>query len=210
MILGLKSVDFELRFFLNDDESGPVDLVGSKQVPILRRQDGQCMAESMDIVRFVDEAYGDERLVSEEEEDEKLAKWISEVKPSVYRLAMPRWISKQAGLPEFATENAVKYFVDKKSKAIGDFAENLENSEALKLEAERKLMELEQLGFSEFQLGNPGWIHRGLLSVDDFHLFAILRSLTIVKDLKIPPKVKEYIYFVAEAAKVPLYFHVQM
>lgn len=43
------------------------------------------------------------------------------------------------------------------------------------------------------------------LSYDDVDLFARLRSLTVIKGLAIPPKVRAYLDYFEKAGDVPLY-----
>ena len=59
MIFGLKNLAFEKIVLLNDDESTPVGLIGKKVVPILIKENGEVMPESLDIVKDVDENYGE-------------------------------------------------------------------------------------------------------------------------------------------------------
>jgi len=62
MIFGFKDIGFDLITLLNDDEKTPIDLIGQKMVPILTTEDNTHMPESMDIIRFIDENYGDKVL----------------------------------------------------------------------------------------------------------------------------------------------------
>ena len=59
MILGLKNLPVELVVLANDDEATPIGLVGKKVVPILVKEDGTAMPESLDIVNYVDEHFGE-------------------------------------------------------------------------------------------------------------------------------------------------------
>lgn len=54
MIFGLKNLPVEVKALLNDDEKTPTSMVGKKVVPILQKQDGSFMPESMDIVQYID------------------------------------------------------------------------------------------------------------------------------------------------------------
>lgn len=74
IIFGLKNLPVENITLLNDDESTPVGLVGKKVVPILIKENGEAMPESLDIVNYVDETYG-EKLLSEEVRPE-ISDWM--------------------------------------------------------------------------------------------------------------------------------------
>ncbi|EPJ9885427.1 glutaredoxin 2, partial [Serratia marcescens] len=54
MIFGLKRLPIRLVTLLNDDETTPFNLIGQKMVPILVKDNGDAMPESLDIVRYVD------------------------------------------------------------------------------------------------------------------------------------------------------------
>ena len=81
---------------------------------------------------------------------------------------------------------------------MGPFAEALAKSEALIAEADAHLQELEPLVQSEQAVC-------GTLSEYDIHLFAMLRSLSIVKGITYPPKVEAYRQAIAKASGVPLH-----
>ena len=58
MIFGLRGIGFEHAILANDDEATPNKLIGKKMVPILVKNDGSAMGESLDIVRYVDSLSG--------------------------------------------------------------------------------------------------------------------------------------------------------
>ena len=53
MIFGLRDVAVEEVVLANDDEATPIGMIGSKQVPILQKEDGSFMGESLDICRYI-------------------------------------------------------------------------------------------------------------------------------------------------------------
>ena len=48
------------------------------------------------------------------------------------------------------------------------------------------------------------------LSISDFHLFAFLRSLSIVKDLAFPEKIKYYSQQISKSSSVPLHHSIAL
>ncbi|NHN85880.1 glutaredoxin 2 [Acetobacter musti] len=105
MIFGLKGMPYEPVVLLNDDVATPVSMVGKKMVPVLEKADGSFMAESMDIVAYVD-AMGTPVLTGPV--SEKIAAWLHGSSGPLYRLFLPR--AACAPLPEFATASARAYF----------------------------------------------------------------------------------------------------
>jgi len=63
MIFGLKNKPVELVVMLNDDEETPKRLIGQKMAPILQKQDGSAMPESMEIVHYVDQQDGEPLII---------------------------------------------------------------------------------------------------------------------------------------------------
>ena len=123
MIFGLRNVSVEEIVLLNDDEATPIRLIGAKQVPILQKPDGSHMGESLDIVRYVDELAGQARL--DETIRPAVQAWFDQVNKYYNHLVMPREVRLEPPLPEFATAEAIAYFVQKKEQNIGSFEQNL-------------------------------------------------------------------------------------
>ncbi|TCQ99433.1 glutaredoxin 2 [Neorhizobium sp. JUb45] len=178
-IFGLKKRSFEALFMLNDDVATPKRLVGKKVAPIFER-DGRHMAESMDIVAEVDALDGP---VLTGVTNPLLADWINHSTSTVYALAIPQWA--EADFPEFATTDARAYFKTNKEKAIGPFKDRLAESGRLIAAMNASLEDLAPMVKAADAVN-------GDLSTDDIHLFAHLRSLSIVRGLAYPKAVEEY------------------
>ena len=195
MIFGLKNIPFEMKTLLNDDEKTPVRMIGKKMVPILQTSHGEFMPESMDIVSYIDQHYGKKPKVSPKT-DHGLSAWLSKQSHLCYELAMPRWA--KAPLDEFKTPSARAYFQKKKEAWLGPFDKALGKSPSLIKKMESELKKLEVL-FKGDQFFGPD------LSFDDFHLFAFLRSLSIVKGLAFPEKIKSYSESLSKRSAIPLH-----
>ena len=196
MIFGFKSHDITLVTLLNDDEATPTQMIGKKMVPILQEDDGRSMPESMDIVRYIDGADGAPLLLGPSG-DSPLDDWLEESREYIYPLCMPRWAD--APLEEFATASARAYFITKKEHMIGPFAEHLQCSPALIKYANEHLRKLEPL------IASTEAVRGKALSEDDIHLFAALRSLSIVKGIVYPKRVEVYRQTISARAAVPLH-----
>lgn len=195
MIFGLKKLPTELVILANDDENTPINLVGKKVVPILVKDDGTAMPESLDIVKYVDENFG-EKLVSEYIRPE-IEAWIKQVGSYYNHLLSPRFV--QLGLAEFTSQSAVEYFTKKKTEFIGDFAENLANSQQYINKINADLTALSALVKAEDKANGEQY------SLEDIMLFPMLRNLTCVKGVVYPSNVDSYLHKMADLAQVPLY-----
>jgi glutaredoxin 2 len=198
MVFGLKNVPISLVTLANDDEKTPIALIGKKMVPILEKDDGTVMPESMDIVRYVDglAQYGKPAISPSPSNNQSLQSWLQAVGAYTYKLAMPRW--GEAALEEFKTPSAKQYFITKKESSLGSFAEHRVKSTDYKREVNRLLVSLENV------IHAPDSVHKEL-SEDDIHLFATLRSLSIVKGLEYPQKVEAYRQTMAKKSAIPLH-----
>jgi len=197
MIFGYKNIGFEMITLLNDDEKTPIDMIGSKMVPILTLEDGSHMPESLDIIQKID-SMTDQTFLSGEKFDFNLDVWLQEARGYLYPLAMPRWV--QIGLEEFQTVSALNYFKQKKEDYIGSFDEHLQKTAEYTQKAEDHLEKLELLlpDSGDFYLGDKA-------SINDIHLFPTLRSLSVVKDLDFPAKVYAYMKKQEKFSKVNLH-----
>lgn len=196
MIFGLRGVPVEKVVLANDDEANPIRMIGSKQVPILEKDDGTFMGESLDIVHYVDELAGKGRL--KEDIRPQLQAWLDKVTEYNNRLGHPRLT--KIGLPEFATVEAVKYFTDKKEKNIGSFETHLNKTAEYLARLNTDLVALEPL------IDGKGLGVNGEAAMEDILLFPILRNLTVVRGALWPQKVMDYLLRMSEASDVDLYF----
>ena len=195
MIFGLKKVPFKLITLLNDDEKTPFNMIGQKMVPILEVKKQDFMPESLDIISYIDKQNKPTTVLWTR--DTQLSKWLDKNSDTCYQLAMPRWIKMP--LKEFKSQKSRDYFQDKKEAYIGSFKHCLKNTAPLVKKMTQQLDILESF-FEKNQA-----FFTGTLSVNDFHLFAFLRSLTVVKGLNLPKKIKYYSQKMAEQSQVPLH-----
>ena len=197
MIFGLRNVPVEEIILLNDDEATPIGLIGAKQVPILQKPDGSHMGESLDIVRYVDEFAGQARL--DETIRPTVQAWFDQASQPCNHLVMPRDVRLEPPLPEFATAEAVAYFVQKKEQNIGSFEQNLAETHTYLERIHLALPELAAL------LGEQPYLNGSAPGMEDIIIFPVLRNLTLVKGIAFPAKLQAYIERLSAESKVPLY-----
>lgn len=171
----------------------PIGMIGAKQVPVLQKEDGSFMGESLDIVRHFDR---EDRL--KDEVRPEIRAWLDKVGGYNDKLVQPRVI--KIGLPEFATPEAVKYFTDKKEKSIGSFSANLNKTAQYLERINADLQELENL-----MDGASDGINGGI-GMEDILVFPVLRNLTVVRGIAFPRKTMDYLIGMSEKSGVPLYF----
>src|SRR5262249_18311028 len=180
MAAALKRLHLQESVVLEDDSDTMIRLVGKRAVPILLKDDGRPMLESMDMVAYID-GLGDPVLTGPERSE--IAAWADTMVTKAVPLTWPRY--PLLGLPEFGTVAALDRYVVRKRQHLGDFVElrakTREHIDALTPELEK----LDRLIESPLAVN-------GKLSLDDIRVLPLLRSAAVVKGLRFPHKVREY------------------
>ncbi|NKQ10829.1 glutaredoxin 2 [Pseudomonas sp. SST3] len=180
MALNLKGIEVDGVVLPADDEQTITQLIGKHQIPVLVRDDGTPMADSMDIVRYLDGLDG--QPIIQEPDTAALKQWLEPFVPNLQYLGYPRWT--QIGLEEFASPSAYEHFRKKKTETIGDFDAALANTEAKAREVDAQLGRLQEIVDLTPPHQQPRW--------DDITLFPMLRSLSVVKAVEWPEDVRAY------------------
>jgi glutaredoxin 2 len=180
MAAALKRIHLQETVVLEDDSETMIGLVGKRVIPILVRDDGQPMLESMDMVAHID-SIGEPILTGPQRAE--ISAWTNSIIDKTVPLTMPRY--PLLGLPEFGTVAALDHYIVRKRRKLGDFVElrakTREQIDALmpELEALDRLVEC------------PTAVN-GKLSLDDIRVLPLLRSAAVVKGLRFPQKVRDY------------------
>lgn len=191
MISGLKQLDMQYEVIMEGDAETPTRLVGKKVVPILQKQDGTHMTESLDIVQHLDQLA--EPSYVQEVDAPELEQWCKDSADAIYKLVVPRFTKGQ--FKEVATDEARAAFVARETRVFGDLDDLMANSSEHLAKINQKLLELEDLVDT-----------REDVYLIDFKLFPLLRSLSIVKGLQFGNKVNRYMQNLADKSKVELLF----
>lgn len=194
MIFGLKNLDVEIIVMANHDEELPISMIGKKIAPILEKDDGTFMPESLDIVNFINDHFG--KTIFADIANPKISEWLETVHVFLRTLLFPRMV--QLPIKEFEEQASRDYFRKKKEAYVGNFDECFAQTAKFKPQLEEALLTLEPLIQSPSAVNNS-------LSMDDILLFPVLRNTTCIKDLKYPEKVRNYIDTMAQKSNVILY-----
>jgi glutaredoxin 2 len=180
MTAALKKLHLQEVIVQDDDTGTMTELVGNRVIPILVKDCGQPMLESMDMVKYID-GQGEPILVGPDRAE--IIALTDHMVAKTGPLTMPRY--PLLGLPEFSTVAALDHYNLRKRKAFGDFVE-------LRAETRRYVDELmPDLEKLDAMIESPGAIN-GKLSLDDIRVLPLLRSAAVVKGLRFPSKVRNY------------------
>jgi glutaredoxin 2 len=180
MAAALKHLHLQETIVLEDDSETMIKVVGKRVIPILIKDDGAPMLESMDMVAYID-SLGAPVLVGPERSE--LAAWASAAADKTAPLTWPRY--PLLGLPEFGTIAAHDHYVVRKRKSLGDLVELRSRTREL---IDALMPDFEKLGA---MIERPTAVN-GILSLDDIRIFPLLRSAAVVKGLRFPHKVRDY------------------
>jgi len=180
MAAALKRLHLQETVVLEDDSETMIRLVGKRRVPILVKDDGQPMLESMDMVAHI-ESLGAPALIGPERPE--ISAWADGFADKTPPLTWPRY--PLLDLPEFATVAARDHFIMRKRRHFTDLVELRAKTGEL---IEALMPNLEAL---DHLIENPKAIN-GTLSLDDIRVLPLLRSAGVVKGLHFPQKVRAY------------------
>jgi glutaredoxin 2 len=180
MTAALKRLHLQETVVLDDDSDTMIGLVGKRQIPILVKDDGHPMLESMDMVKYLD-GIGEPILIGIQRAE--IVAWEKRVTPELARLTQPRY--PLLGLPEFATVAALDHYTVRKRQSLGDLVDLRANTRRMLAELTPLLQELNGL------IESPRAVN-GTLSFDDVRVLPLLRSAAVVNGLRLPEKVRAY------------------
>ncbi|WP_127088224.1 glutaredoxin 2 [Aquabacter cavernae] len=190
LAFGLKDVPVDLSVILEGDAETPIRMIGKKAVPILEKDDGSFMGESLDIVRFVDHLG---TPLFDGPADPALDAWIDDAWKPGLKLFIPRFT--KGDFAEMATPDAREAYRAREERAFGDLDALMADTPALLAQMQPKLDALA-----------PLLEGRSAIGISDIKLWPVLRSLSIVKGLTFPAPVRAYAEDLSVRGKVPLLF----
>jgi len=180
MMAALKGLPLKEIVVRDDDSDTMVGLVGKRVIPILVKDDGTPMLESMDMVHYI-EGLGSPVLTGPQRPE--IAQWAEVVVAKTAPLSMPRY--PLLGLPEFSTPAALAHYTARKFKTYGDFAE-LRSHTPEQIDALAPMLDDIAALIESPQAVN------GTLSLDDIRVLPLLRAAAVVNGLTFPHRVRDY------------------
>ena len=198
LVADLSGLDYELVFLANDDEKAHIDRIGSKQVPFLERDDGTFLKESLDICEYISQTQNFNIAKSQINNEVKTI--LAELPEDYRRIIYPRMPHHPKNECDFPTQNAKDYFLNKKSKYIGDMNLLLSHPPMDAIYGINKaLKKLDQCINTPFLNGDK-------FSWGDVEVFPTLFILTMAKDLlEIPVNIEKYMRSIESKTNIELY-----
>lgn len=189
MALGFLNINYTSRVLDYDDEKTPIDLTGTKMLPIWQKANGKSLNESLDIINEIDSDNQIEKsFLSDTTKVDWVEGWLTQLGSSVHNLAMPYWV----WTPEF-TPSARAYFEKKKSAKRGPFNQLAQKRAQFEETLNKDLAKLER------EL-NP-WFLGSEFTLADIMIAAHLWGMYVVPEFRFSDKVHSYLQSVKRACK---------
>ena len=194
VMIGLKKLPVEIVVLPFSDRQTPEKMVGKKICPILQKEDGAYMLESLDIAFYLDSLSGP-LCITEKKVDKKFDNVKSKLFKSFVALTSPRFIALK--MNEFKTEVDINLYREREESFLEDSFETIKNKEhALIEQAEAVLPEFESFLVSDSR--------KPTLTATELCMFSYLRNLSCVPGLTLPVKLNEFMVNLSQRATIKL------
>ena len=186
MAFAVKKIPYTMEYLYYDDVKAHVDKIGVKQVPILQKDDGSHMGESIDIVKYLD-SLAKPTIFHTYTRREDIAQLFSD-----QNLLPIRSLSFLAAIdrnfPEISTPSSKQYYIDKHmSRLPYNTIEDMKIQVASFKKAVTQFMQkLVPLLYTEHHMSKQGF------GIDDLLCFSRLYALVNIGDVQIPAKLERY------------------
>ena len=190
-VAGMLNIPLDIIILDYDDDKTPTDIIGSKQVPILVKDNGYTLSESLDIIHhFLELADSTETHLP----SEQVLNWQRLAFLPLQKVGYPRW--SNMGLIEFANESAQKAWRTKKETEALNFDTLIADTPSIAKEVESLI---QQAGMV---LNLPSDNHINL--VDQAIMFSILRGFFSTEEIQWVEAVKEWVESASQKTNVML------
>ena len=187
MGLGFLGLAYESKVVSYEDEKTPIDLCGTKMLPIMVI-DGKPMNESLDIIAKLDVENRLGTLDFINGVDYKsFTEVLNMIGGVVHDLAMPWWIYTKEFTPE-----AREYFEKKKSIKRGPFKDLVKNKDINMARASEIMLEVEKMVHD---------VNEKNLHIKDIMIASHLWGLYVVPEWQFSPKLHNYLQKIKKLTK---------
>lgn len=179
-IAGMLHIPLERVVLAYDDVTTPTRLVGKKAVPILEKEDGTAIDESMDIIDyFVQLRLPNAPSLSA---SQAVLDWQSQAFPLLQKIGYPRW--PELGLGEFLTASSRQAWQDKKETDELNFLELKASTAAIAAQTSALIKQVEPILLP----------HHGVPTlIDEAIVFSLLRGWVCEPSIEWPTEVMQWL-----------------
>ncbi|OAN10884.1 glutaredoxin [Photobacterium jeanii] len=190
-VAGMLNLSVDVITIDYDDDTTTTDIIGSKQVPVLVKNNGEALAESLDIIHYF---LAQAKSTETHQPSPAVLEWQREAFKPLQKIGYPRWSSMH--LAEFATESAKKAWRSKKETEELNFDVLLANTPAIAKEVETLI----RLAGDILKLDSYQYVSL----VDEAVIFSILRGFFSALEIEWDRTVRDWMESVSKKSKVKL------
>ncbi|WP_419240493.1 GrxB family glutaredoxin [Photobacterium leiognathi] len=178
-VAGMLNITLAVIYLTYDNEKTTYDLIGAKQVPLLIKDDGDVLAENLDIIHYFIELakYNDTVEISKAVFD-----WQKAAFCSLQKIGYPRW--SHMDLPEFETYSARKAWQAKNESDELNFDKLVQDTPNIASDVESLIKQARTLLLLEAS--------QPVRLIDAAIIFSILRSFFSAPEIQWDQTVKDW------------------
>ncbi|EJL6398103.1 glutaredoxin 2 [Vibrio navarrensis] len=186
-VAGMLGLKLEVETIDYDDDETTTELVGSKQVPVLVKDNGVAIAESLDIIQYLLNLAGSAET---QQPANAVLEWQSSAFLPLQKIGYPRWSAMD--LREFRTDSAKRAWRAKKETEALNFAALLADTGEIATQVEVVIQNASEL------------LKQPLTVVDQAVIFSILRGFFSAPQIQWENSVLAWMQFASEETSVSL------
>ncbi|MGD6735457.1 GrxB family glutaredoxin [Photobacterium leiognathi subsp. mandapamensis] len=190
-VAGMLNIPLTVTCIAYDDDKTTNALIGTKQVPLLIKDDGEALAESLDIIQyFIELAQSSETI----EISKAVFDWQKNAFLPLQKIGYPRW--SNMALPEFETVSARQAWRVKKESDELNFDALLQDTPNIASDVESLIQHVKTI--LKLETSQP------VRLIDGAIMFSILRGFFSAPEIKWDNTVKDWMESVSVKTHVLL------
>lgn len=190
-VAGMLKTPLETITIDYDDDQTTTEIIGTKQVPLLLKDNGDALAESLDIIQYLLHLAGCDET---HQPSQAVLDWQRNAFLPLQKVGYPRWANMN--LAEFRTRSAQTAWRAKKETETLNFDALLQDTPSIAEDAAALIQQAgETLRINAFQR---------ISVVDEAIVFSILRGFFSAAEIEWDPIVQSWMETVSNQTRVPL------
>ncbi|BCI78259.1 glutaredoxin 2 [Vibrio cholerae] len=190
-VAGMLNIPLDVNTLDYDDNQTTNQIIGSKQVPLLIKESGEALAESLDIIQFLLESVNSSETAQPEQ---TTLDWQRSAFLPLQKIGYPRW--SNMNLPEFKTASAQQAWRVKKETTELHFESLLKDTPQIALQVQASIDAVKPL------LKLHSYQHVAL--IDEAIIFSILRGFFSAPEIQWDSEVRDWMVSVSQKTQVRL------
>lgn len=190
-VAGILNIPLDVLILDYDDDQTTNQIIGSKQVPLLIKESGEALAESLDIIQFLLESVNSSETA---QPAQTTLDWQRSAFLPLQKIGYPRWF--KLGLPEFKTASAQQAWRVKKETTELHFESLLKDTPQIALQVQACIDAVKPL------LKLHSYQHVAL--IDEAIIFSILRGFFSAPEIQWDSEVRDWMVSVSQKTQVRL------